>query len=252
MRTSTPGLCGAVLAVAVAVLAPDVARSQLGGLSYPRAGVVCDTAGPVCYDGYGPSIAFTEQYFGAAAANRLSQALQQSSSRDFRLSTGQACVVARRTCFDDGWNQSQVAVALSRQLYGTAADGSNGNGNGNQPTAGGSVSRSQSLCSLSQAGRTLFNGPCQLKQVNQNGQARYRIQLQDGKTFVFQQVGSSYQIRDGFGGSWPVTFVRQGNSGVFSFADYRLQATQPSGNSTSREAALGAAIGNLLNTLFRN
>jgi len=250
MRTSTPGLCGAVLALSVAALTPDVARSQLGGVSYPRAGVVCDTAGPVCYDGYGASIAFTEQYFGAAAANRLSQALQQSSSRDFRLSTGQACVVAPRTCFDDGWNQTQVAAALSRQLYGTAADGSNGNGN--PPNANGSVSSAQSLCNLSQAGRNLFNGPCQLKQVSQDGQTNYRIQLQNGKTFVFKQVGGGYQIRDGFGGSWPVQFVRQGNSGVFSFADYRLQATQPNSSPTSRDAALGAAIGNLLNTLFRN
>ena len=255
MRTATLGLCGTALALSITALTPGTGHSQVAGISYPRAGVVCDKAGPVCYDGLGPSIAWTEQYFGPAAANRLSQALQQSSNRDFRLSSGQACMVARRTCFEDGWNQRQVAVALTSQLFGSG--GTPSPGGGWQPGSAGNpnnpnVSRSRGICNLNRSGQILFNGPCQLRQMSQGGKTRYRIQLQNGNTFVFEQVGRGWQIRDGFGGNWPVRFIDRGNTGLFLFADYRLTATQTNSNRpANREAALGSAISNLLNALFQ-
>lgn len=252
MRTSSLTLCGSLLILSITALTAESAHGQLGGVSYPRPGVVCDTAGPVCYDGLGPSIAWTEQYFGQVAANRLAEALNQSRSRDFRLSSGQACVIARRTCFEDGWAQRQVAMALTSQLFGPAVAPLPGGGgqpaNPNNPN----VSRSRGLCSLNRSGQVLFSGPCQLRQVSQSGKTRYRIQLQNGNTFVFEQLGRGWQIRDGFGGTWPVRFIDRGNTGLFLFADYRLTATQTNSNRpASREAALGSAITNLLNALFQ-
>jgi hypothetical protein len=59
--------------------------------------------------------------------------------------------------------------------------------------------------------------------MSQGGKTRYRIQLQNGNTFVFEQVGRGWQIRDGFGGNRPA----------------------------NREAALGSAITHLLNARFQ-
>ncbi|MEN9768347.1 MAG: hypothetical protein RLZZ32_2307, partial [Cyanobacteriota bacterium] len=60
------------------------------------------------------------------------------------------------------------------------------------------------------------------------------------------------QIRDGFGGTWPVTFIDHGNTGIFRFGDYKLVATQENSNRNSnRDAAVGNALGNLLNALFQ-
>ena len=80
------------------------------------------------------------------------------------------------------------------------------------------------------------------------------MQLQNDSNYVFQQSGSQFLIRDGFGGTWPVTFIDHGNTGIFRFGDYKLVATQENSNRNStgnRDAAVGNAIGNLLNALFQ-
>ena len=220
--------------------------AQPTGLSYPRAGVVCDAVGQTCYDSYGPSVGITAEVYGQRAANHLSRNISNSSSRDFRLSTGQACSVARRTCWNDGWNQSRVAPGLTQQLFG---GGSGGGLRPGQPQ----VARDSGLCSLSRSAQRVYDGPCLLKQVMQAGQSRYEVQLQNGNRYVFQQLGGRFEIRDGFGGVWPVTFVDHGNTGIFRFGDYKLVATQqnPRPYQGNRNAAVGNALGNLLNTLFQ-
>lgn len=219
------------------------AIAQPAGLTYPRAGVVCDSVGQVCYDSYGPSIGITADVYGKKAGNRLGKNLTQSDSRDFRLSTGQACSVARRTCWNDGWAERNVARGLTNQLFGSTL----------RPGQA-QVARDTGLCSLSRSGQTLYDGPCLLKQVSQGGQNRYEVQLQNGNNYAFQQVGGSFEIRDGFGGSWPVTFIDHGNTGIFRFGDYKLVATQENSNrnsTTNRDAAVGNALGNLLNAIFQ-
>lgn len=223
-------------------------RSQQGVYS-PRQGVVCDSVGRACYDSYGPSIGITAEIYGSQAGNALSQQLSQSSSggRDFRLSSGQACSVAKRTCWSDGWSAQNVAYGLTQQLFGS----SGGGGQNGRPQ----VARDNGLCSLSRRGERVYDGRCKLKQVVQNGQNRYEIKLDNGNKYIFEQAGAQFLIRDGFGGSWPATFVDHGNTGIFRFGDYKLVATQENSNrSTSSEAAAGtaagAAIGNLLNALF--
>ena len=73
--------------------------------------------GQVCYDSFGPSIGITKIYFGQFAADRLSQNLSRSSSRDFQLSSGQACSISMRTCWNDGWNAQNKDKRLTRQLF---------------------------------------------------------------------------------------------------------------------------------------
>lgn len=233
-------------AACVPVVTVSAALAQPAGLTYPRPGTVCDWAGRTCYDSYGPSVAITAELFGQKAANRLMRNLSQSNSRDFRLSSGQACSVARRLCWDDGWNQSKVAQGLTRQLFGGDM------GPGYRPGEP-QVTRDRGLCRLNRKAQLVFDGPCQLKQVMQGGVNRYEVRLENGNRFVFMQQSGRYIIRDGFGGSWPVTFVDRGNTGIFRFGDYKLVATQQNSTrgSTSREAAVGNALGNLLNSLFQ-
>jgi hypothetical protein len=232
------GLC--VLAFGTAAV-----HAQPVGLSYPRVGVVCDGVGRVCYDSYGPSIGITNEVYGQKAANQLTRALSSSSSNDFRLSTGQACSVARRTCWNDGWSERVVAPGLTQQLFG-------GTGGGLRPGQA-QVARDSGLCSLSRSAQRVYDGPCLLKQVMQGGQNRYEVMLQNGNRYVFQQVGGRFEIRDGFGGVWPVTFVDHGNTGVFRFGDYKLVATQQRSASaySPNNDAVGNALTNLLNTLFK-
>ena len=81
---------------------------------------------------------------------------------------------------------------------------------------------------------------------------RFRIYLNNGTTYVFSSSGGDrYTINDSFGGSWPVTFVDHGNTGVFRFANYKLVATQNNGSpQPSTGDVTGAAIGLLLQNLF--
>ena len=227
-------------------LAPLVAHAQSDAISFPRDGEVCDKVGQVCYDSYGPSIGITKIYFGQFAADRLSQNLSNSSSRDFRLSTGQACSVEKRTCWNDGWSAQKKANRLTRQLFGSSAVQP-------APKPQKQVAQKSGFCSLSEAGRPMFDGPCDLKQVVKGNSSRYRIHLGNGNTYVFTNKGGhDYTITDSFGGQWPVTFVDHGNTGVFRFANYKLVATQ---NASSGQAAAGsvagAAVGALLQSLFK-
>ena len=239
-RLVTTGLASALVA------APAFAQSK--GITYPKAGVVCDQVGQVCYDSYGPSIGLTKIYFGEFAADRLSQNRRSSTSNDFRLSSGQACSIQKRTCWDDGWAQSNVAKGLTKQLFRSSGSNSASASSNRQ------VATDSGYCSLSQRGQRVFDGPCQLKQVSKGDRNRYKIQLENGSRYVFKDNGSgNYTITDSFGGSWPVTFVDHGNTGVFRFADYKLVATQNSGstNQDAAGAALGAAVGTMLNNLFK-
>jgi hypothetical protein len=231
------------LTAALTTMLGDAAIAQPAGLTYPRSGVVCDSDGKVCYDSYGPSISITTDVYGKKAGKQLTKNLSQSNSRDFRLSTGQACSVAKRTCWNDGWAEQVVAPSLTKQLFGS-----------NLRPGQAQVSRDTGLCSLSRSGQRVYDGPCLLKQVRQGGQNRYEVQLQNGNNYVFQQAGGSFQIRDGFGGTWPVTFIDHGNTGIFRFGEYKLVATQENSNRNTngnRDAAVGNAIGNLLNALFQ-
>lgn len=109
-----------VAGVAALLLSPLAAQANSDAITYPRAGEVCDQVGQVCYDSFGPSIGITKIYFGQFAADRLTANLGGSNSRDFRLSSGQACSVSQWTCWKDGWNAQHKAKRLTQQLFGVA------------------------------------------------------------------------------------------------------------------------------------
>lgn len=237
-----------LLSAALPLLAQGVASAQPSGLAYPQPGVVCDSVGRVCYDSYGPSIGITEINYGQRAADRLQRNLSQSNSRDFRLSTGQACNVARRLCWEDGWAMGTVARGLTQQLFGTSNAGTQSGGQSQ-------VARDTGICRLSRGFQRIYDGPCQLKQVMKENKNRYVVQLDNGNRYVFEQQGGKFMISDGMGGSWPAAFSDQGRTGVFRFGVYTLTATQtnpsPSaGGTSSNNAAVNNAVLNLLNTLF--
>ena len=167
-----------VAGVAALLLSPLAAQANSDAITYPRAGEVCDQVGQVCYDSFGPSIGITKIYFGQFAADRLSQNLSRSSSRDFRLSSGQACSISMRTCWNDGWNAQNKDKRLTWQLFASAPAQP-------QPHAHKQVAKQNGFCSLSEAGRPMFDGPCDLKQVVKGNTSRFRIHLSNGNTYVF-------------------------------------------------------------------
>jgi hypothetical protein len=103
-------------------------------LSSPASGVLCDAAGPFCYDAQGPSIAHTQTYFGRTAADQLSRQLAgRPSLQEFRLSSGAVCDTRARLCWSDGYTRRSVATELSRQLFGATADAGGGSAGASAP-----------------------------------------------------------------------------------------------------------------------
>jgi hypothetical protein len=115
-------------------------RPATGQLSAPAPGVVCDGAGPVCYDGKGPSIGHTQTYFGRLAADRLTRELAgRPPVQEFRLSTGALCDSRANLCWSDGYSRRTVATQLSQQLYGSSSGGSGGGSGGGINGGGGNT-----------------------------------------------------------------------------------------------------------------
>jgi hypothetical protein len=253
-------LAGGLLTAPLAVWAQAV-RS-------PAPGVLCDAMGlrgsGVCYDKNGVSLPLTARHLGSRAEAQLSNYLAGNPApREFRLSNGTVCSVPQRTCWEDGWSKRNVAQRLSQELFTSASSGS-ATTEGRPPAPG----KDTGLCSLSRAGRPLFDGPCDLRQVNRgDGVTRYRVRLNNGTSYLFTNRNGTVSIADDFGSTWPVTHVNHGVTGIFRWADMSLVATQTAGRDASTGTTtgsttasspgttpnedLGRALGSLLNTLFR-
>lgn len=244
----SPRSAGTSLLAATAVISTALAgisaSAQSKGITYPRAGIVCDQVGQVCYDSYGPSIGITKIYFGQYAADRLTRNFSSADSRDFRLSSGQACSIKKRTCWDDGWSENNVARGLTKQLFGT----NNSTNNSRQ------VSTDDGQCKLKKGSKTVYEGSCELKQVSRGERNQYVITLGNGNKYVFRSSdGNTYTISDSSGETWPVKFEDHGPKGVFRFSNYKLIANQSGDTSEPMNSneAMGAAVNNLLNNLFK-
>ena len=262
-RSSRPVRQAAAAALLVGGLLTAPLAVWAQAVQSPAPGVLCDAMGlrgsGVCYDKNGVSLPLTARYLGSRAEAQLSTYLAGNPApREFRLSNGTVCSVPERTCWEDGWSKRNVAQRLSRDLFGQATTGS-GTAGGNLPVP----SMETGLCSLSRAGRPLFDGPCDLRQVNRgDGISRYRVRLRNGTAYVFTNRSGTVSIADDFGSTWPVTHVNHGATGIFRWADMSLVATQTAGREappsttsgskgTSGGDELGHALGSLLNTLFR-
>jgi len=254
---------GLVAWLAGAAGAPLAAQAQ--AVQSPAPGVVCDArglrGGGVCYDSGGVSLPLTARYLGRGAATQLSAYLTTNPAPlEFRLSNGTVCNLSARTCWEDGWSKSNVAERLTRQLFGASGATNPGlSGEGWTPP---NVSRDTGLCSLTRGGRPVFDGRCDLRQMNQGDSlTRYRVRLANGTTYVFANRGGTFTIADDFGSTWPVTYLNHGATGICRWAEMSLVATQMAGRDASTASGamaspsdkddLGRALGTLLNTLCR-
>jgi uncharacterized protein (DUF779 family) len=133
--SSKARLFEAALLVAGLNMVPLLAQpaDAQGAITAPAAGVICDQAGPTCYDKQGPSIGLTQTYFGSIAANRLLAELRERpTANDFRLSNGSVCDLRAATCWSDGWQKAQMAPKLTQQLFGSLPTAANQSGGGLQ------------------------------------------------------------------------------------------------------------------------
>jgi len=191
-------------------------QSAVLALDMPRAGVVCDNSQRICYDGQGPSVNQTRRTYGEKAERDL---LRQLSGRppgqDFLLSGGQLCSVSRRTCWDDGWQRTNISTKLTRQLYGNSAGG---HGNG------------ESTCQLLQRGRNLFRGGCRLSRRQDFGGSAYVVETSDGRRYSFYSQGNGRLVLRDATGTWPVVVSSRGNGMLFRWADLQLDASRAYGS----------------------
>lgn len=204
----------------------------LQGLQAPRAGVVCDPGGQICYDQAGLSLGLTREYFGAYAEQAALRNLAgQAPPRQFRLSNGSACDGMARTCWSDGWSRQRVNAALSNQLYG---------GGG-----GGGATTRQAQCSLTRWFKTLYRGSCELRENRSSRGRNLQVLLQDGNGYnIDRPRGGTYQLTDPKGASYPLQVRDQGRSISFSWSDRVLTVTPQAAPSS------GLSLGQLIDSLL--
>lgn len=264
-RGSAGRVAAAGLLLGSLLSAPLAVQAQTVRMVAP--GVLCDSmalrGSGACYDQNGVSLPQTGRHLGSRAEARLRAYLDTNPApREFRLSNGTVCSVPERKCWQDGWTKGNVAEKLSRELFNASSSGSGSGGSGSTGTGTNGErppsTRETGLCSLSRAGRPLFDGPCDLRQMSRGeGIKRYTVRLNNGTSYQFTNRGGTFTIADEFGSTWPVTHVNHGVTGIFRWADMTLVATQTMGRETTPTAGptssddLGRALGNLLNTLFR-
>jgi len=247
------------IAGAIALLCPLLAAPSLAQVNAPSRGVICDQRGQVCYDNQGLSLGLTQQYFGAQAAQKVMNQIQNGRPpQEFRLSNGAACSTQARTCWSDGWNRGVVDWNLTTQLYNRYP----GPGGSNRPTPGlPRPDQASGLCSLNRWGRQIFRGSCQLRKLVRGANTRFEAALANGQTFTFVARQGNFFIQDYKGGTWPVRFEHRGTTGIFRWSDLQLVATRTSTiNSGGRPgdafgnaagAAIGAGLNAFINSLFQ-
>jgi len=214
---------------AQAVTTPTAASAKTQSLDFPRSGVICDPAVRICYDSNGASVSLTRRYFDRNAEQALKRLLSgRQMPREFQFSGGEVCDVRRRLCWDNGWKKTNVSNRLSRQLFGSVDNTGNqwGNNNSNNniwnnSTNNWNQNQQTSFCDLSQLGRRLFNGSCNLRQRNTSNGTAYSVELQDGRQFAFYNRQGELVLRDN-NGTWPVRYTRRGNEVLFNWANMRL------------------------------
>jgi hypothetical protein len=216
-RHSAGWLAALSLGIGAAAL-PIQVLAQSSSLDFPSNGVICDRAVRICYDRNGVSLPLTRRSFDRRAEQNLERQLTgRALPTLFQFSGGELCDVRRQICWEDGSQRTNVSNRLSRQLFGNI--GAQGNQTG---TNNGNPTIQASLCDLSQRGRRLFNGNCDLRRRNTSNGTAYSVELQDGRRFAFYNRQGELVLRDGTG-IWPARFSRSGNGVLFTWSDLRLE-----------------------------
>jgi hypothetical protein len=179
-----------------------------------EAGLVCDEAEQLCYDREGISLSATHRSFGRYGEDRARSLIARGErGRTFLLSSGVACDVKARTCWDDGWQRRNVAKGLTRHLFG---NGSWSDGN------------QSAICLLRRAGRVVYDGSCDLRESNDDRNGRYSAILRNGTTYKFHNDRGRWWISDNSDRRWPVSIQDYGRAAVFRWADITLETRQRS------------------------
>ncbi len=205
--------------------------SSSTGLQFPQSGVVCESAGKLCYDRMGLSLGLTREYFGTYAEQQaLRQLNGQAPPRVFRLGNGSVCDVDARRCWSDGWERRSPNPSLSRQLFGQEA---------------GDTAR-LAQCRLTRWFKVLNSGSCEIGEgLGERGRT-LTITLSDGAVISFSNPrGLGYQLSDSKGNTWPVRVIDQGSSINFSWSDRVLQVTPQ-----RQQGAWAPSLGQLLDSLL--
>lgn len=234
-RSGHEQLLAALLAALMLGVDAAGVSAKEGGLAFPADGVICDPAARACYDQQGLSLARTRATYGRKAEEQLRRQLGSAPPpREFRLSNGAVCSVPRRSCWEDGWAKGRVSQRLSRQLFGSLP---------NRIQDG--------RCQLRQSGRTVFEGPCDLRSDNRQGNTRYQVDLEDGRRFTFSNRNGRYELTSGKSNR-PVKIEGRGKDAVFRWGDTTLVATRLGGSrfGASSNASGGSSLGGFLQQLF--
>ncbi|MCT0217994.1 YcgJ family protein [Synechococcus sp. CS-1329] len=283
LLTSRPAHASLALAVGglalLSTLAPQPGWTQSNSLKLIGNGVVCDPGSKTCYDRRGPSLAMTRQEFGQRAEQNLRRQISgRPNSWDLRFSSGEVCDLRQEICWDDGWKRSNLSTRLSRQLFGANGGWANnqqpgnnnwgnnawGNGGWRNNTWGNNSSSSNNWraptsldsgsCTLSQRGRRIFSGNCNLQRRSGSNGTAFVVNLANGRNYSFYDRRGQLVVVDG-NRSWPVAYSRQGGGGEFRWGDLQLVARQnraiePAFN-TNNNGLSGGLLQELINSLFR-
>ncbi len=141
--------------------------------------------------------------------------------------SGVICDRGAMTCFV----RSGPSIELTRQQLGNGALCRVANStcwtNARKNRVDKEVSKSRGLCSLSQRGRAIFDGPCDLRIVSgESGRVRrYAISTEDGRRYVLRRQGKALELEDATG-SYSVDFRDHGYTGLFRWSDIVLVVTR--------------------------
>lgn len=211
LSTARQTIAYAVAPLCLSVGVCTAAQAQFGGISLPQKGVICDPAGPICYDQQGISLGLTRTYYGQHAEKELMrQFSNQPMPREYRLSNGTVCSVPARLCWSDGWSKRSVNQQLTSQLYGPS----------NQV-----LSKENGYCRLDDWGMRTYNGRCRLIRAVGNPEFRgstYTVRMTSRPELVFGNR-NGYLTASSGGRSWPAQFENLGNNtAVFRWGTQQL------------------------------
>jgi len=211
LSTARQTIAYAVAPLCLSVGVCTAAQAQFGGISLPQKGVICDPAGPICYDQQGISLGLTRTYYGNHAEKELMrQFSNQPMPREYRLSNGTVCSVPARLCWSDGWSKRSVNQQLTSQLYGPS----------NQV-----LSKENGYCRLDDWGMRTYNGRCRLIRAVGNPEFRgstYTVRMTSRPELVFGNR-NGYLMASSGGRSWPAQFENLGNNtAVFRWGTQQL------------------------------
>jgi hypothetical protein len=218
-------------------------------LTFPAPGVICDSVFKLCYNNQGVSQVLSAGTFGQAGFASSMLAIQRGLQKQFLLSNGTFCDVSVPACWSDGMGRRIPSPMMSSQLFYGVNPGYGINpGGGFNPGGFSGATTGVATCRLQQGFQVLYSGRCQLTRQPEGNRTRFNAQLGNGTMFSFVNRGDSYRIRDNNGGIWPVRYVDQGATGVFTWANYTLMMMQ---NGYSGAPNPGRSLGGLLESFFQ-